>query len=208
MGHIALRPKLVMFCSNLVPDFFYYVFAPGFLAYSFVMLVILLWLVFKIGPVYGESQPVVYLAITSIGGSYLVNAAQGFGSSLVYTIRNYGSSTVENWNQFKYWGIYPLMAFIVCSAIFQINYLNKSLKYFSANIVTPVNYVLFTTLTLIASSVLFRGFQNTSVVEGATIIVGFLVIVMGVLLLSQYNLKLKRIEDALLLEELSQVLSS
>jgi hypothetical protein len=114
----------------------------------------------------------------------------GFGSSVVYTIRNYNSNEIENWNHFTYWGIYPLMLFIACSATFQINYLNKSLQHFSTSIVTPVNYVFFSTATLITSAILFRGFNVGSVVNAVSIILGFLVIVVGVSLLFQYNLKM------------------
>lgn len=114
----------------------------------------------------------------------------GFGSSVVYTIRNFKSEEVQDWNQFANWSIYPLMVFIALSATFQINYLNKSLQFFSTSIVTPVNYVFFSTATLITSAVLFRGFNVATVVDGVSIVLGFLVIVVGVSLLFQYNLKL------------------
>jgi magnesium transporter len=176
--------------SATIPEFYSYVFSPGFLVFTFLCICLMVYLVFYAGPRWGHTQPIVYLSTTSLGGAFLVNAAQGFGSSVVYTIRNYNSDQVKDWNQFALWGIYPLMLFIACSATFQINYLNKSLQYFSTSIVTPVNYVFFSTATLITSAILFRGFNVANVVDGISIVLGFLVIVVGVSLLFQYNLKL------------------
>jgi magnesium-transporting ATPase (P-type) len=86
-----------------------------------------------------------------------------------------------------------LATFVVASAIFQVLYLNKSLQHFSTSIVTPVYYVFFSTATLITSAVLFQGFNVSSFINGATIVLGFLVIVIGVALLFQYNLKLNKL---------------
>ena len=115
----------------------------------------------------------------------------GLGSSILYSIRNW-----ENGNQFVHWELYALIIFSIGAAMFQVVYLNKSLHHFSASIVTPVNYVFFSTATIVTSAVLFRGFNVTSVVNGFTIMLGFLVIVLGVALLFQYNLKLNRLAEA------------
>ncbi len=44
-----------------------------------------------------------------------------------------------------------------------MNYLNKALDSFNTGIVTPVYYVMFTTMVLIASGILFKEWQNLSV---------------------------------------------
>lgn len=41
-------------------------------------------------------------------------------------------------------------------------YLNKSLDLFNTGIVTPVYYVMFTTLVLIASAILFKEWKHLS----------------------------------------------
>ncbi len=102
----------------------------------------------------------------------------------------------SNDNQFLHWPIYPLILFVIVMAIFQVNYLNKSLQFFSASIVTPVNYVFFSTATLVTSAVLFKGFNVTSTSSGVSIVLGFSVIVIGVALLFQYNLKLNKLARA------------
>jgi hypothetical protein len=95
------------------------------------------------------------------------------------------------------WELYVLGVFVVCAAVFEIKYLNKSLVFFSTSIVTPVNYVFFSSATILTSAILFRGFNVTSFVQGATILLGFLVIVIGVALLFQYNLKLNKLNQEL-----------
>jgi hypothetical protein len=176
--------------TETLPEFFSFVISPGFLVYSFFALAILCYLIFRLAPLYGSTQPIIYLSITSLGGAFLVNAAQGLGSSIVYSI-----SSPED-SQFRIWTMYPLIAFTLFSAIFQVNYLNKSLQFFSTSIVTPVNYVFFSTATLITSTVLFGGFNGTGASDAVQILMGFLVIVIGVSLIFQYQLKLNRLEKA------------
>lgn len=149
-------------------------------------------------PRYASTNPLVYISLTSICGAFLVNAAQGFGSSFIYSIVNW-----NNDNQFRYWGMYPLIGFICIAVVFQIIYLNKALAAFSTSIVTPLNFVFFSTTTLITSAVLYqgifhlmKGFNVSSVVSAVSIIIGFLVIVSGVALLFQYNLKLNKLQQA------------
>jgi drug/metabolite transporter (DMT)-like permease len=165
---------------------------PGFLVYSVFVVGVIVWLLLKVVPVHGSSQPIVYLSITSLGGAFVVNAAQGLGSSIVYSMRHW-----EDDNQFFNWKLYPLGVFVGVAAVFQILYLNKSLQYFSTSIVTPVNYVFFSTATLVTSAVLYEGFNVTSFINGATIVLGFAVIVIGVALLFQYNLKLNKLAQKL-----------
>ncbi len=87
--------------------------------------------------------------------------------------------------------------FVIGTAIFEINYLNKALVHFSTSIVTPVQYVFFSSATILTSAILFRGFNVTTFVQGATILLGFVVIVIGVALLFQYNLKLNKLNQEL-----------
>jgi hypothetical protein len=63
--------------AKTLPEFFAYVFSPGFLVYTGVLVCVLIWLVFKVGPKYGHVHPAIYLSITALGGAYLVASAQG-----------------------------------------------------------------------------------------------------------------------------------
>ena len=91
--------------------------------------------------------------------------------------------------------MYFLIGFVVSCGIIQINYLNKALNIFSTAIVTPIYYVMFTTMTLICSGVLLRITTFSSVENFVTLCIGFLVIVGGVALLFEYSLKLSKIEE-------------
>ncbi|KAJ3094937.1 hypothetical protein HDU97_007433 [Phlyctochytrium planicorne] len=113
----------------------------------------------------------------------------GFGSSVVYTTRHW-----DDGNQFLQWPIYPLILFIIFTVCVQIHFLNKSLNQFSTAIVTPVYYVFFTTMTLISSAVLFRGFAVESAIGGVSLVFGFLVIVGGVSLLFQGQMEKKNLK--------------
>lgn len=144
----------------------------------------MIWLIFKVAPKYGHVHPAIYLSITALVGAYLVTSAQGFGAAIIYSVTNW-----ETDNQFLLWPFYPLAAFVVLTVIFQINYLNKALENFSASIVTPLNFVFFSFATIITTSVLYQGFNVDSASAGLTIALGFFVIVIGVILLFQYNLK-------------------
>jgi hypothetical protein len=106
-------------------------------------------------------------------------------------------------NQFRYWGIYPLFAFVCCTVVFQVTYLNKALAYFSTSIVTPLNFVFFSTFTLVTSAVLYQGFNVQSPIEALTILCGFFVIVIGVALLFQYNLKLNKLSQVRWIEDIN-----
>ena len=142
---------------------------------------------FRLGPKYGHIHPAIYLTITAIGSAYLIAASQGFGIAIVYSIEHWSTD-----NELLKWEFYVLAVFVVFVCVFQIDYLNRALKYFSASIVTPLNFVFMSTTTLVTTSVLYQGFQVGSAVTAVTILIGFLVIVLGVVLLLQYNLKLTK----------------
>lgn len=65
-----------------------------------------------------------------------------------------------------------------------MNYFNKALSQFPTSIVNPLYYVTFTTATLCASFILFRGFNTTDAVNTISLLSGFLVIFTGVYLLN------------------------
>ncbi|KAJ3114691.1 hypothetical protein HDU96_001783 [Phlyctochytrium bullatum] len=169
-------------------DFLEYVMAPSFLAYSFVCVFAVLYMIYNIAPRYGDKNPMVYIGICSIIGSFLVIAIEGFGASLTYTFEN-----VQTNNQFVKWQMYPLLAFVVFAVLSQIHFESKALNLFSTAVVSPMYYVSFTTTTMISSSVLFRGFPVESVRSGITVLLGFTVIVGGVSLLFQYSVKVQRL---------------
>ncbi|KAJ3247946.1 hypothetical protein HDU77_008396 [Chytriomyces hyalinus] len=174
--------------TETIPQFMHLVVQPVFLVYSAFVAGALCYLIFYLQPRYAQKSPVIYISISSLGGSYLVLSTQGFGTALVYSIRHWKDD-----NQFLQWPMYPLLAFVVFFILFQVHFLNKALSSFSAAIVTPIYYVFFTTATMISTAFLFQGFPVGDAVGGVSILFGFLTIVGGVALLFQYSLKLQQI---------------
>lgn len=118
----------------------------------------------------------VYINICSLIGSLSVVFTQGLGGAIVH------SFTVEN--QFTHWFVYVVLIVTLVTLAIEIIYLNKALNIFNTAVVTPTYYVIFTTLTIISSIVLYRGF-DASPVNVITCVFGFLIICSGVALLQQ-----------------------
>ncbi|KAF9156097.1 hypothetical protein BG015_007274 [Linnemannia schmuckeri] len=158
-----------------INEFKHFVIQPGFLVYMSLVIVSCLVIVWKVAPKYGKKHMLVYIIICSLIGSLSVVATQGLGAAIV---RNITTGTP----QFNHWFIYVTMAFVVCTLITEINYLNKALNLFNTAMVTPVYYVIFTSATLVASVILFQGF-SASASSIMTVVMGFFVICAGVVLL-------------------------
>lgn len=58
----------------------------------------------------------------------------------------------------------------------------KALNLYNAALVTPTYYVFFTSATIVSSAILFQGFKGTAI-SITTVVMGFLVICVGVILL-------------------------
>lgn len=134
-------------------------------------------MIYKVAPLYGKKNPLVYISICSTVGSISVMSIKAFGIALKITLSGKG-------NQFSHPSTY---AFLIVSAVCiltQMNYFNKALSQFSTSIVNPLYYVTFTTATLCASFILFKGFNTTDAVNTISLLAGFLVIFAGVYLLN------------------------
>ena len=152
---------------------------PGFILYSLFAVSLAVYLIYWVSPVYGQSNILVYIAICSLIGSLSVMACKGLSIALKLTLS--GNSQLQN----------PLSWFFavsvaVCIAV-QMNYLNKSLDLFNTSLVTPIYYVMFTTLTIAASAILFHEWQQLTNGDVIGAICGFLTIVCGVFLLHAFK---------------------
>ncbi|KAF2124777.1 DUF803-domain-containing protein [Dothidotthia symphoricarpi CBS 119687] len=149
---------------------------PGFLFYCAFVAVFSMFMIYKIAPKYGRKNPLIYLSICSTTGSVSIMAIKAFGIALKMTFAGN--------NQFTHPSTYVFVIMIVGCILTQMNYFNKALSQFSTNIVNPLYYVTFTTCTLIASCLLFQGFNTTSSVNTISLLCGFLTIFSGVYLLN------------------------
>lgn len=149
------------------------------MAYGFIVVIFALILVFYYGPRFGKTNILVYIAICSLIGSLSVMGCKGLGIVIKQTL--HGDSQLANPVA---WGL--LFAVLAC-VVTQMNYLNKALDIFNTSLVTPIYYVMFTTLTIIASAILFREWEVMNSKDTIGAICGFLTIVFGVFLLHAFK---------------------
>ena len=121
----------------------------------------------------------VYTAICSLIGSLSVMGCKGLGIVIKQTL--HGDSQLTNPVA---WGL--IFAVLAC-VLTQMNYLNKALDIFNTSLVTPIYYVMFTTLTIIASAILFREWEVMGIKNTIGAICGFATIVSGVIILHAFK---------------------
>jgi len=103
-------------------------------------------------------------------------AIKGFGIALKLTLA--GS------NQLTHPSTYVFGIVVVVSILVQMNYFNKALAIFSTNVVNPMYYVTFSTAVIVASTILFQGFNTTNTTNTLSLLAGFIVTFLGVHLLN------------------------
>lgn len=148
---------------------------PGFLVYTGIALIAVVVLIFRYEPKYGQSHMIIYVGICSLMGSLTVMAVKALGIALKLTF--------EGANQFIYFQTWLFTLIVISCCLLQINYLNKALDTFNTAVVSPVYYVMFTTLTILASMIMFKNWDSQSGSQIATEICGFVTILSGTFLL-------------------------
>ncbi|KAL1893217.1 hypothetical protein Cpir12675_004236 [Ceratocystis pirilliformis] len=156
-----------------------YAIQPGFLIYTFAVTVFAVVMIYRVAPIHGKKNALIYLSICSTVGSISVMSVKAFGIALRLTLSGN--------NQFSHPSTYVFMITTTVCILVQMNYFNKALAQFPTNIVNPLYYVTFTTATLVASFILFRGFNTTDAVNTLSLLCGFLITFTGVYLLNISN---------------------
>jgi len=159
-----------------VDQILYYAYQPGFLLYCTTVAIFTFVMITYVAPRYGTRTPVIYISICSLTGSVSVMAAKGLGIAIKLTFAGN--------NQFGHGSTYVFAIACVGCIIVQMTYFNKALDTFSTNVVNPIYYVTFTTATIVASLILFQGFNTTDAINTISLIDGFLVTFFGVHLLN------------------------
>lgn len=148
----------------------------GFLIYLILSALVCCVLIYRYAPVYGKKNPLIYITLCSLIGSITVMACKALGLAVKLTF--------SGQNQFVYPSTYFLIVVVAFCIAVQMNYFNKALDLFSANVVTPIYYVFFTTATILASVLLFQGIYDSSPSDMISVVCGFLTIFVGVFLLN------------------------
>ncbi|XP_019390289.1 PREDICTED: magnesium transporter NIPA4 [Crocodylus porosus] len=152
---------------------------PGFLAYAAILLAVCLVLIFFLAPRYGQTNILVYLTICSVIGAFSVSSVKGLGIAI--------KGFFAGWPVLQHPLTWILVVTLLASITTQINYLNKSLDIFNTSLVFPIYYVLFTTIVITTSIILFKEWVTMSVVDIIGTVGGFLTIILGVFLLHAFK---------------------
>ncbi|KIK50918.1 hypothetical protein GYMLUDRAFT_252536 [Collybiopsis luxurians FD-317 M1] len=138
--------------------------APGFLAYTSVLIAVSLAIIFYFAPHHGTKSMLWYIFICSMIGGISVSVMTVLGSAIV--------TTTQGDNQFKYWFIYFLMRFMAIMLITKVYYLYVALGLFNMAM-GYIHFFLYLNdhrLKASASSII-------------TLVMGFIVICFGITIL-------------------------
>lgn len=148
---------------------------PAFLIYIAVALLIVLVIVLYFEPRYGQTNILVYIGICSLMGSLTVVSIKAVGIAIKLTF--------EGINQMAYPHTWLFVLGAVICTVTQLNYLNKALDTFNTAVVSPIYYVMFTTLTIVASAIMFKDWSGQDFSSIASEICGFITVLSGTILL-------------------------
>lgn len=146
---------------------------PAFLGYAAFAVLVIVFLILYVAPQHGTTNIFVYISICSLAGSLSVMSCKALGIALKLTF--------QGDNQLLYGETHFCIFVVVACVLTQMNYLNKALDLYNTAIVSPVYYVMFTLLTIMASIIMFRDVQSS--MQVATEACGFVTIVAGTFLL-------------------------
>ncbi|CAL9149583.1 unnamed protein product, partial [Musa hybrid cultivar] len=148
---------------------------PGFIVYSCVVVIVVLVLIIRFAPRYGQTHMVVYVGICSMMGSLTVMSVKALGIALKLTF--------SGMNQFVFVQTWFFTVVVVICSLLQLNYLNKALDTFNTAVISPVYYVMFTTLTIFASMIMFKDWASQNASQIVMELCGFVTILSGTFLL-------------------------
>ncbi|KAL5704180.1 hypothetical protein ACHQM5_022641 [Ranunculus cassubicifolius] len=148
---------------------------PAFLLYATLVIIAVFILVVRVAPYYGQTHIMVYVGICSLVGSLSVMSVKALGIALKLTF----SGT----NQLIYPQTWTFALVVLTCVLTQMNYLNKALDTFNTAVVSPIYYVMFTTLTILASVIMFKDWDRQNPTQIVTEMCGFVTILSGTFLL-------------------------
>lgn len=151
-----------------------------FISYVIIVLTVAMFIAFYFGPKYGNQSVSVYIVLCASIGSLSVMSCKALGLAMRDTIS--GRS-----NDFGNWLPYFLIVTTVIFIAIQMNYLNKALDVFNTSIVTPIYYVIFTTLVITASAILFKEWKHMGVEDIVGDLCGFCIVIVAVVLLNGFQ---------------------
>ncbi|XP_039137785.1 probable magnesium transporter NIPA4 [Dioscorea cayenensis subsp. rotundata] len=148
---------------------------PAFLFYTAIVMITVFILIYHFIPRYGQTHIMVYIGVCSLVGSLSVMSVQALGIALKLTF--------SGMNQLIYPQTWAFTMIVITCVVTQINYLNKALDTFNTAVVSPIYYVMFTSLTILASVIMFKDWDRQNPTQIVTEMCGFVTILAGTFLL-------------------------
>ncbi|CAN6900593.1 unnamed protein product [Brassica oleracea var. botrytis] len=148
---------------------------PAFLVYVAITMSVVLALILHFEPLCGQSNILVYIGICSLMGALTVMSIKAIGIAI--------KLTMEGVSQIGYPQTWLFLMVAVTCVVTQLIYLNKALDTFNAAIVSPVYYVMFTTLTIVASAIMFKDWSGQDAASVASELCGFITVLTGTMIL-------------------------
>ncbi|KAI0530980.1 hypothetical protein KFK09_000529 [Dendrobium nobile] len=148
---------------------------PAFLFYSAAVMVAVFVIVVHFIPQYGQTHIMAYIGVCSLVGSLSVMGVKALGIALKLTFSGI--------NQLIYPQTWAFTIIVISCVVTQMNYLNKALDTFNTAVVSPIYYVMFTTLTILASVIMFKDWDRQNPTQIVTEMCGFVTILSGTFLL-------------------------
>ncbi|XP_018433327.1 probable magnesium transporter NIPA6 isoform X3 [Raphanus sativus] len=143
--------------------------------YVAITMSIVLALILHFEPLCGQSNVLVYIGICSLMGALTVMSIKAIGIAI--------KLTMEGVSQIGYPQTWLFLLVAVTCVVTQLIYLNKALDTFNAAIVSPVYYVMFTTLTIVASAIMFKDWSGQDAASVASELCGFITVLTGTMIL-------------------------
>ncbi|KAK9095919.1 hypothetical protein Sjap_021416 [Stephania japonica] len=148
---------------------------PAFILYAALVIAAVLVLIFHYIPQYGQTHIMVYIGVCSLMGSLSVMSVKAIGIALKLTF--------SGMNQLIYPQTWVFTLVVIVCVVTQMNYLNKALDTFNTAVVSPIYYVMFTSLTILASVIMFKDWDRQNPTQIVTEMCGFVTILSGTFLL-------------------------
>ncbi|KAF7803596.1 putative magnesium transporter NIPA4 [Senna tora] len=148
---------------------------PAFLMYAVLVLLAVFILIFHFVPLYGQTHIMVYIGVCSLVGSISVMSVKALGIAIKLTL--------SGMNQLLFPQTWAFTLVVTVCVLTQMNYLNMALDTFNTAVVSPIYYVMFTSLTIVASVIMFKDWDRQSPTQVVTEMCGFVTILSGTFLL-------------------------
>ncbi|KAK9889727.1 hypothetical protein WA026_007108 [Henosepilachna vigintioctopunctata] len=142
--------------------------------YTFFSSLLCIFLMCCLSPEYGNKFVLVYVIVCSVIGSFTVVASQVLSLSIREELQG---------DSLGYKVILISFSVLITCVCIQMAYLNKALDIFGTTVVTPIYYVMFTTLVLLFNSLLFGEWKHMTAWNTIGTIVGLIIAFFAIFLL-------------------------